>query len=213
VPNQQLPASPYGYPFQNAAIPLKVAGRQLYFPRNLQQRLLPPNVFDQLLSQEDAVWDQILTYGGLTRLCPSEGTIYQDPPWTKMPALGRRFSKINSIPLPDNGSGEQLVTSMLVPLGWDGVIISTVNMFTGQNFLEGSGDITFRLKINDNRYVKDMGNLQTTLGTLTQPWPVNSGSIRLLSGQLVRWFVNVSLGSMAVNGRIIAAMFGWFWPR
>lgn len=211
MPDPRLP-SPYGYPFQNAAIPLRQGGRQLYFPRNLQQRLQPPNEFNLLLQSEDAVWDYIITHGGLTRLCPSQGTIYLDPPWVKMPAQGRRFSKINSIPLPGNGSGDQLITSMLVPLGWDGVIISTANMFTGQNFLEGSGDISWRLMINQ-RFVKDMGNLQTTLGSLTQPWPVNSGSIRLLSGQLVRWFVNISLGSMAVNGRCIGAVFGWFWPR
>lgn len=208
-----MPPSPYGHPFSNAAIPLVVGGVQKYYPRNVNQRLLPPNMFNRLLDCEAEVWNWVIAQGGISKLCPGMGTIYQDPPWTKMPSQGRRFSKINSIALPAPGAfgTDLLVTSMIVPQGWDGVIISTVNQFTGQNFLEGSGDISWRLQINQ-RYVKDMGNVQVTLGTTTQPWPVNNGSIRIQSRQLIQFFTNVA-NANPVNGRIICAMFGWFYPR
>lgn len=208
-----MPPTPYGNPFSTSSIPLVVDGRQLYYPRNVNQRLLPPNVFNQCLDQEAAVWREIIACGGLERICPQLGVRYAYPPWVKQPPQGRRLSKINSIALPAPAQFGQdlLVASFIVPLGWDGVIISTSNFFTGQNFNEGSGDISWRLQINQ-RYVKDMGNIQTTLGTLSQPWPVNNGSIRLQSRQLVQWFANVA-NANPINGRIICAMFGWFYPR
>lgn len=211
--NDLMNPTPYGYPFSPSSIPLKVHGRQRYYPLNVNNRLLPPNEFNRLLDMEGQVWDWIIANGGLGKICPGAGTIYQDPPWVKMPAQARRFSKINSIalPAPAQYNTDLLVTSMIVPQGWDGVIVSTVNMFTGSNFNEGSGDIKWRLQINQ-RYVKDMGQLTTTLGSMTQPYPVNNGSIRLVSRQLIQFFANVA-NANPVNGRIICAMFGWFYPR
>lgn len=203
----------YGHPFQSSAIPLVVRGKQMYYPRDVNNRILPPNMFNLMLDCEAQVWNSIIARGGISKLCPGMGTIYDQPPWVKMPAQGRRFSKISSIPIPLVGQfgTDVLVTSFIVPQGWDGVIASTVNQFTGLNFNEGSGDISWRLQINQ-RYVKDMGNIQVTLGTTTQPWPVNGGSIRLVSRQLVQFFVNVANANPA-GGRIVCAMFGWFYPR
>lgn len=206
--------TPYGFPFRTSAIPLKVRGVQKYFPRNVNNRILPPNQFNEVLDCEADVWNWIVAQGGLSKICPGMGTVYDDPPWIKMPAQGRRFSKIGSIALPpaSGAFGADIqVVSMVVPQGWDGTIISTVNQFTGQNFFDGSGDISWRLLINQ-RYVKDMGNIQVTLGTTTQPWPVNSGSIRIQSRQLIQMVANVA-NANPVNGRIVCAMFGWFYPR
>ena len=212
---RHIQPTPYGNPYHNAVIPLIVhpgSSRQLWYPRNINQRQLPPNIFNRLLDEEAQIWRWIIANGGLERICPAASALYRDPPWVKQPALGRRMNKIGSIPLPANGSGDQLVLSFIVPQGWDGAIINTVNEFTGQNFVEGSGDITWRLRINQ-RWVKDLGNVQTTLGTTATPWTVNNGSIRIQAHQLIQWFVNISNTSVAINGRIISACFGWFYPR
>ena len=182
------------------------------WPRNVKQREYPPNEFNYCLAQEMATWENINARGGLIALCP--GHKYLDPPWVKMPPQGKRFSRISSIPLPAPDATEQLVTTFTVPLGYDGCIVSTVNLYSGMGFMEGSGDLTWRIKLNQ-RYVKDYGAITTTIGSLQTPYNINSGQILIQSDQTVSYFVNRSVGSAGnlTGGRIICALFGWFWPR
>jgi hypothetical protein len=182
------------------------------YPLNLQQRAFPPNEFDNCLRDEYGLWQTIQQCGGLQFICP--GMRYKDPPWVKMPMQGKRFSKIVSIPLPANNGLETLVGSFLVPMGMDGVGVSVIFNYTGQGFAEGSGDLTFRLKLNQH-YVKDYGNIQTSIGSLVTPYNVNSGQILLKSDQLVSFWVNASVASAGNlnGGRVIAALFGWYYPR
>jgi hypothetical protein len=184
----------------------------MWYPRNVQQRIYPPNEFNACLEDEARVWGHISNCGGLTALCP--GAKYAEPPWVKMPPQGKRFSKINSIPLPAADGAEHLVTSFYVPTGYDGCIVSVVNSYTGTGFAEGSGDLTWRIRLNQ-RYVKDYGAITTSIGSLTTPYNVNSGQIIIQSRQLVQYFVNRSVGSAGNlnGGRVICALFGWFWPR
>lgn len=184
----------------------------LWFPRNVKLREFPPNEFNQCLQEEAEVWRRINNCGGLQALCP--GHTYPVPPWVRMPPQGKRFSKISSIALPDPDATDQLVTSFYVPQGYDGCIVSVVNMYTGNGFNEGSGDLTWRIRLNQ-RYVKDYGAIETTIGSLTTPYNINSGQIIIQSRQLVQYFVNRSVGSAGNldGGRIICAAFGWFWPR
>jgi len=179
-------------------------------PRNLLQRVWPPNEFNWMLMQEYALWMEIVRCGGLANLCP--GHRYPEPPWVKQPLQGQRYSKISSIPLPAASGTDVQVLSFQVPVGHDGVIISNVNLWTGTGFVEGGGDLTWRVQIN-RRYAKDYGAINTTLGSLTTPYAINSGAIRLQSGQIVRYLVNHAATSALVGGRIVCALFGWFYPR
>ena len=180
------------------------------FPLDLNNRAYVPNLFNGCLQRETNMWERVQNGGGLKLLCP--GTKYQTPPWVRMPPQGRRFSPISSISLPTNDGNDHLVTSFLVPLGYDGVIVTVVANYSGQGFVEGSGDLTWRLQLNE-RYVKDYGNLQTSVGSLTIPTNIQN-SIFLLSGQLVQFFVNRSVGSVSlVGGRIVCGLLGWYWPR
>jgi hypothetical protein len=183
------------------------------YPLNDNQRAFPPNEFDYALSDEYGVWCAINAGGGIKSICP--GLVYKDPPWVKMPMQGKRFSPIKSIALPPANGLETLVGSFIVPTGFDGVGASIVFNYTGQGFQEGSGDLTFRLKLNQH-YVKDYSNLTTQVGSLITPYGnVGSGQILLQCGQLVQFFVNVSIPSAGNlnGGRIIAALFGWYYPR
>jgi hypothetical protein len=196
-------------PFNCNLIP---AGSRMLVPRNLQQRLYPPTEFNRCLEDEKGIWQQIQRCGGLMSICP--GKKYNDPPWVKMPQQGKRFSYINSIPLPGppfTGT-DTLVTSFRVPLGYDGCIVSVVQNYTGQGFQEGDGDLTWRLQLNQ-RWVKNYGNTTTSIGSLITPYNINSGQIILLSGQLVQYFVNVATTANLNGGRVIAACLGWWWPR
>lgn len=182
-----------------------------FLPLNVNNRAFLPNNFNACLDREACAWSKINAGGGLQFVCP--GLKYEQPPWVKLPPQGRRFSQINSIALPNNDGLDHLVTSFIVPYGYDGVIVTTVNNYTGQNFVEGSGDLTWRIQLN-MRYVKDYGNIKTSIGSLTIPTNIGN-SIRILSGQLVQFFVNrsVASGGTLIGGRIICALMGWYWPR
>ena len=195
-------------PFNCNLIP---AGRVLV-PRNLQQRLYPPTEFNRCLEDEKGIWESIQRCGGLMSICP--GKKYYDPPWVKMPQQGKRFSYINSIPLPTSNYGvDQLVVSYRVPLGYDGVINYVVQNYSGQGFAE-SGDLTWRLQLNQ-RWVKNFGNTINQIGTLTSGPVSPNCNIILLSNQLVQYSVNVAASAAAdlLGGRIVCATWGYFWPR
>lgn len=172
----------------------------------------PANQANARIDRETELWRWINMRGGLRYVCP--GKQYAEPPWVKMPADGRRYSKIGSITLPANDGLDHVVQTFFVPLGYDGVIISTVFNYTGIGFAEGSGDLSFRIQINQ-RYARDYGNIQTSIGSLVTPYNINSGQVFLLSGQRVQLVVNrsVASGGNLNGGRIIAAAFGWFYPR
>lgn len=169
-------------------------------------------MFDQCLNHEMATWRWIQAHGGLTNICP--GSHYPDPPWTRMPAQGKRFSKIGSIALPNADGLDHLVEAFRVPTGYDGCIVSTVNEYTGTGFAEGSGDLTWRIQMNQ-RYPRDYGKILTTIGSLTTPYNINSGQIRIMSDQLIQYWVNRSVASLGNlnGGRIVVGLFGWWYPR
>jgi len=175
-----------------------------------------PNPFTQCLYREQAMWDRIVSQGGLTRLCcPSMPGKGDPPPWVAMPGDGRRYQQIGSIVLPAVANTDTLVTTFAVPTGYDGVIVSIVNMFTGAGFVEGSGDLHYRIQIN-RRWLKDYGDIQTTMGTVASPCMIYRGGVKLRTQEVVRYWVSVTaagLGVLDPTGRIVCAFFGWFYPQ
>lgn len=179
-------------------------------PVNLNQRRTPLNEFNACLQREAGVWEYIRSCGGLEKhCCPQK---YLVPPWLRMPPEGRRFQKISSIPTPAMDGLDHQVLQFSIPVGWDGTIQALVHFYTGLGFLEGSGQLTWRYLIN-RRYIRDYGAVPTTLGSLTTPYPVFQGPIRLISRQVVTVMVNNAVASGIAGGRIVAAAFGWTYPR
>ena len=190
-----------------------VPGNRSWLPRNVTQRQFPPTFFNSCLRDELKTWDRINACGGLMAICP--GTKYKDPPWVKMPAQGKRFSYIPSIPLPVANYGvDQLILSYRVPLGYDGVINYIVLNYTGQNFADGGGDLTWRLQLNE-RYVKNFGNTVNQIGTLTSGPISPNCNIIVQSNQLVQIWVNVAATAAAdlLGGRVLGSTWGYWWPR
>jgi hypothetical protein len=184
-----------------------------------------PNAFDDCLESEYRWWEQFMTAGGL---CAQTQRKYASPPWVSMPSEGRRFRPITSTPLTSfqtagvfNGL-DVVVLQMPVPVGYDGVISDIVLNFGGSGFVEGSGDITWRVAADylpvgglqtGGRYLRDMGNVTTSIGSLTQPSPVPRGGLRVYSKDLVTIFCAIAPAATVANGNIIASLGGWNWPR
>lgn len=183
------------------------------------------NAYDDCLDADYAWWEQFMAAGGL---CAQTQRKYKSPPWVSMPSEGRRFRPITSTPLTSFGAPgpftgvDVVVLQMKVPIGYDGVISDVVCGFSGSGFVEGSGDIVWRLAADylpvgglqtGGRYLRDMGNIQTSLGSLTQPSPVPRGGLRIYSGDEVTFYANVSVAATIANGFMLTSVGGWLWPR
>ena len=141
------------------------------------------------------------------------------PPYIQPPKNSVRWQKGKDRPLvipvgPETGL-DILVWSERIPLGYDGLLVALTNVWNGTGFVEGSGDITWRVKI-DRRFISDYDTILETLGSLAVPFDIVGQGIPLLSNQLVQYFVNFLPGSenrLNAGGMTICAASGYIWPR
>jgi len=132
------------------------------------------------------------------------------------------FTPQGAIPLPAPADGEVTVLSFSVPIGYDGLITAQCNGYinggVGQ-FVEGSGDIVWRIPINNvstRRYLKDSGAIYFSLGQ-SNIFQRITGGYRIYSGN------TVSVVALAPNtsgalpgpgvGQVFAGLRGYFFPR
>lgn len=132
------------------------------------------------------------------------------------------FNEFKAIPLPVPAAGEVVLFTFPVPLGYDGIITGQqngyINVGSGQ-FLEGSGDIVWRIAVNQDtalRYLKDCGAILFSLGQINNLQTV-PGGMRLYSGNTVTLITSApnTSGSLPPpgTGQIFAGLHGWFYPR
>ena len=182
-----------------------------------------PNEADACLLDDLLYWEYILSLGGLETCCPKGRKPYANRPWIAMPAEGRRFKPIGTLAVPNladpaNLNTDITVLQVQVPKGYNGVITDVVCEITAAGatgLVDGSGDITWRLSANQ-RYLRDMGNITTTLGSLTAPNPVPRGGLRVYSSNLLKFTVNFdNAAALNINpaGIIICSITGWYYPR
>jgi hypothetical protein len=173
------------------------------------------NLFDRCLLTERKMWTEVQCRGGISVVCRRvESLDYDAPPWVVQPSQGRRFQEINTVLLPADNT-TTVVLSFRVPLGYDGVIKDLVCRCLGLGFVEGSGDLHWRLQLS-RRYANDYGDIQTSIGDLTSPVALQGGGIRIQSNQLIQFLVFVAPGAgghIAPGSRILCALSGWYYPR
>ena len=104
-------------------------------------------------------------------------------------------------------AAQQVVLSMLVPTGYDGVI-KAISCNTAFPFNDFSGDLVWRL-LQNGRAVRNFDNILAQKGTVQQPR--NISPIRIYSGDLVQ-FVVTHIANVALNGNIICTLGGYFYP-
>jgi hypothetical protein len=188
----------------------------------------PGNVYDQCLQAEKCLWDEVVA-GGLNQICCPRGREpYILKPYIAMPDSGRRFREINSILVGTNPpvAGDTLVAvlSFTVPIGYDGVIDTVVLGTTpgtsgSTGFIEGSGTLAWRVAadaIATPRFLRDLGNVQFSIGSLTIPVPTPNSSLRVYSGDLVTVYADFfasGRGVLAPDASVVASLSGWFYSR
>ena len=141
------------------------------------------------------------------------------PPYIQPPKNAVRWQpgkdKPFTLPAPPETGLDLLVFEDQIPLGYDGLLTQMTNIWNGTGFVEGSGTITWRVKI-DRRFIPYYDTILTTMGSLTIPFDIGGEGIPLLSNQVVQYFVNFAVGSDAVlnlGGMTICSLSGYIWPR
>ena len=176
-----------------------------------------PNYYAQCLAWEKDIYVQVANLGGFRAMCCPASHSGDNPPWSVMPPDGKRFQQIGSLDIQTIVEGTQTtVVQFRVPTGFDGVAVTHFNLALVANpFAEGSGDVTWRIR-NNRRYIKDYGNITTTLGSLASPAMLYRGGLRLYSNQLINYSVTLAAGAIARMGgvgRIVCGILGWWYPE
>lgn len=136
--------------------------------------------------------------------------------WAYVPPDMMVFNPVKGIPLPAAGAGDITIFSVQVPDGYDGIILAhfhSVQLPSGSQFLEGSGDLAWRLSA-DGRYLRDMGNMLEQQGQPRFYDPVPGGFYVRTKNTIVYTVSNANVsGTLPATGQIVAGLHGWFFPR
>lgn len=190
---------------------------------------ITPNRFDACLGREYRLFQDIDRY---LYSCHKKPDCFNIPEreWgmddaedipTGPPPGSIPLNKQGSIVLPAPAAGDVTIFEFRVPIGFDGILLGQFHGYSfvpggpGSNFVQGSGDIVWRISVNISRYARDSGNMTVSLGSPRSESPI-PGGIWLQSGDLVRYIVNVPnlSGTLAPGrGSILAGLHGYFWNR
>jgi len=193
-----------------------------YLPAALQQTipltdLFQPNDWDRDLFQEAALWRYVALHGGIKNCCRIDelgAPIWSQPPWQVMPSNGlilQQMFAATTASIPFTGT-DTVIGTYRIPSGFDGAINRFVAQFSGNGHIDFSGDIVWRLKIN-NRYAKNLGNVTNTYGSFQTAFIVPGDAIPVISGQNIQVIVNIPATSGVNGGYVQGGFFGWEYGR
>jgi len=153
--------------------------------------------------------EAIIGQKGFSQFAADYSSEYDIPPWIQRPSGFLDFDQVNAIALP--GAPLPAAANVIfgnVPQGYDGVIEYYSCNFTGGGFVDGSGDIIWRV-LADGRAIRNFENIQSEMGSLATPRPVK---IRIYSNQNYAFTVT-HVANLLLAGNIICCLKGYFYPR
>jgi hypothetical protein len=131
-----------------------------------------------------------------------------DAPWISPPHGAVSFFPKTQVAIPAVG-GTSTILTMQVPNGSDGAIQKFSVNYVGGGFVNGSGDIVWRILAN-GKAIRNANNIISEMGTQDSPFELSS-TIRIYSGQTITVEVN-HVANAALNQSVLAMLEGWFYP-
>ena len=113
----------------------------------------------------------------------------------------------------DGGAADHTVLEFWVPTGYSCSLLAYYTIYTGTGFVQGSGDIVWRLKIG-NAWARNMGSLPYAMGSSSGTVTLGT-AIELESDDRVQFVVNVpNLSGLIQVGAsyILCGVQGWLYP-
>lgn len=140
-------------------------------------------------------------------------------PWVYPPPGFQRFHVRGSIESPVAAATFTTVCEYQCPPGFVGVLVKIMNVFTGVNFIEGSGDALWRIDINrpsnatlaTGYDLQDYSSIVTTLGSFAQMLEIVPSIFE--DGQTIRYkFRNVQNIGVGTPNFVHCALMGYIYP-
>jgi hypothetical protein len=187
--------------------PGRYTDRPPYYPVMIPQE---PNYWDWLLAGEAQLWSLIQRQGGIRAILTRLGRVHVQP----LINARQIVQQSGAIALPAPGGFDTTVLTFTVPSGYNFEIASLLHFYTGNGFVEGSGDLSWRLMIG-NRYAPTLGNMQTTVGSTATPVPIQPHALIAVSNDVLQYIVNVapSAANNLAGGNIVCQIAGYLYPR
>ncbi len=174
---------------------------------------LPKNRWDQSMEQEAVKYSQIHIPGFCTIPERYKNLLPWEDDFGAVPFQSKVINQAKGIVTPAPAAGDQVMLQYQVPHGYFGFLSGFFFQYSGIGFVPGSGDIIFRIRLNQ-RYLKDLSNVLFALGSTRFPVPMTQGQV-LLSDQVIQAIVNVpNLSGLIQVGAstCYAGLFGFLWP-
>lgn len=130
-------------------------------------------------------------------------------PWIAMPDGGYPVMNPGTIPTPAISATVWTdVISIIVPNGYDGVFDGVLNKYNGLGFIDGSGDLIWRILVN-GQAVRNYDNILIQLGNDSI---TGKTRIRVKSADVVQFQVtNANL--IGAGTQIFCFLGGWYYPN
>jgi len=183
--------------------------------------VLEPNDYSRALDAEKRkaellIGELVANTPGLSGL---SSPISQEIQSSQVPPLytGMRknfFERGKLITPADGGLANWAVVQFSVPTGYFGLILGYYCNYMGTGFVQGSGDIVWRLRVG-NAWMRNMGDLRFAVGSLSNPFSVPLMQL-LQSDDSITFAVNVpNLSGLIQTGTayILCGLQGWYYPN
>jgi hypothetical protein len=137
--------------------------------------------------------------------------VYQPlAPWVQMPADGEPIDPITFVALGAQGTTTTIL-DFIVPAGRDGVIELFGNVIFGAGWVEGTGDLIWRI-LRNGEAVRNYEDIRASLGNVSNPVRIG---IRIYEGDQIQVIaINAPAPAGILGNPIVSArMHGWFYPK
>ena len=135
---------------------------------------------------------------------------YVPPPWVEPPSGRVPIDVFGTVAMPIVGANA-LILTFPVPEGYDGIIDQYALNYTGAGFVNGSGDLAWRV-LADGRPIRNFSNILSQKGSENFPRKISGSGIPISSGQLITIIID-HLANAALGASVTASLMGYMYPR
>lgn len=131
------------------------------------------------------------------------------PPWVEPPPGRVPIDVFGTVAMPVVGA-QALLLTFPIPEGYDGIINYYALSYTGAGFVNGSGDLAWRI-LADGRPIRNFSNITAQKGSEQFPRMI-SGGIPIYSGQIITVTID-HVANVALGAAVTASLLGYMYPR
>src|ERR1017187_5514650 len=153
------------------------------------------------------VGNQLISSGTGDDKAKQDPTTVISRPWVEPPEGSVPFDTQDVVPMGIVGTS-LVITTLVVPSGYDGTITAYSWNNTGGGFVQGSGDLQVQI-LRNGAAIRNYDNILVEKGSIAQPRSISP--LRIYSGQTITMVIN-HIANGLLTGNNIGCFQGYFYP-